>query len=40
MGCDLVQGWHLARPMPVDALLPWLDAGTPAVHARGTVHAV
>ncbi|WP_158544456.1 bifunctional diguanylate cyclase/phosphodiesterase [Blastococcus sp. TBT05-19] len=24
MGCDLVQGWHLARAMPTDDLLPWL----------------
>ena len=24
MGCDLVQGWHLARAMPIDDLLPWL----------------
>jgi diguanylate cyclase (GGDEF)-like protein len=26
MGCDLVQGWHLARPMPLAELLPWLRA--------------
>jgi diguanylate cyclase (GGDEF)-like protein len=26
MGCDLVQGWHLARPMPTGELLPWLAA--------------
>jgi EAL domain-containing protein (putative c-di-GMP-specific phosphodiesterase class I) len=26
MGCDLVQGWHLARPMPTDELLAWLAA--------------
>ena len=25
MNCDLVQGWHLARPMPTDALLAWLE---------------
>jgi diguanylate cyclase (GGDEF)-like protein len=24
MGCDLVQGWHLARAMPTAELLPWL----------------
>jgi EAL domain-containing protein (putative c-di-GMP-specific phosphodiesterase class I) len=24
MGCDLVQGWHLGRPMPVDRIVPWL----------------
>jgi EAL domain-containing protein (putative c-di-GMP-specific phosphodiesterase class I) len=26
MGCDLVQGWHLGRPMPVAELVPWLRA--------------
>jgi diguanylate cyclase (GGDEF)-like protein len=26
MRCDLVQGWHLARPMPTAELLPWLVA--------------
>jgi diguanylate cyclase (GGDEF)-like protein len=26
MGCDLVQGWHLARAMPVADLVPWLRA--------------
>jgi diguanylate cyclase (GGDEF)-like protein len=30
MACDLVQGWHLARPMPAGELLPWL-----AVHEKG-----
>ena len=24
MNCDLVHGWHLARPMPTGELLPWL----------------
>jgi diguanylate cyclase (GGDEF)-like protein len=24
MHCDLVQGWHLARPMPADDLVAWL----------------
>ncbi|MDQ3385844.1 MAG: EAL domain-containing protein [Actinomycetota bacterium] len=24
MGCRSAQGYHLARPLPVDALLPWL----------------
>jgi EAL domain-containing protein (putative c-di-GMP-specific phosphodiesterase class I) len=35
MGCDLVQGWHLGRPMPVGELLPWLSARgseRPALH--------
>jgi diguanylate cyclase (GGDEF)-like protein len=41
MGCDLVQGWHLARPMPVDALLPWLDKATPsATTGRRPLRAV
>ena len=26
MHCDLVQGFHLARAMPIDDLLPWLVA--------------
>lgn len=26
MGCDLVQGWHLGRPMPVGDVLHWLQA--------------
>ena len=29
LGCDLVQGWHLARAMPIDELLPWLVAREP-----------
>jgi diguanylate cyclase (GGDEF)-like protein len=24
MGCDLVQGWHLGRPMPTGDVVPWL----------------
>ena len=35
LDCDLVQGWHLARAMPIDDLLPWLvahEAHPPAVH--------
>lgn len=26
LGCDVVQGYFVARPMPADALLPWLRA--------------
>jgi diguanylate cyclase (GGDEF)-like protein len=26
MGCDLVQGYHLARPMPAEQLTAWMDA--------------
>jgi sensor c-di-GMP phosphodiesterase-like protein len=26
MGCDLVQGWHHGRPMPVAEFVPWLRA--------------
>ena len=36
MGCDLVQGWHLARAMPVADLVPWVRAQTgqrPALRA-------
>jgi diguanylate cyclase (GGDEF)-like protein len=24
MGCHLVQGWHLGRPMPIGDMIPWL----------------
>jgi len=34
MSCDLVQGWHLARPMPTEALPSWL-AAHPATGPRG-----
>jgi len=36
MGCDLVQGWHLARAMPTGDLVPWLRAqaaGRPVLRA-------
>ncbi|MCW2705254.1 MAG: putative Diguanylate cyclase/phosphodiesterase, partial [Blastococcus sp.] len=33
MNCDLVQGWHLARPMPTGELLGWL-ATRDRSHAR------
>jgi diguanylate cyclase (GGDEF)-like protein len=26
IGCDLAQGWHLSRPMPIGHLVPWLHA--------------
>jgi diguanylate cyclase len=25
-GCDVAQGWHIARPMPLEALLSWQPA--------------
>ena len=32
MGCDLAQGFHIARPMPIGALIDWLQpAGTPVL---------
>ncbi|PRY48501.1 diguanylate cyclase (GGDEF)-like protein [Geodermatophilus tzadiensis] len=37
VGCDLVQGWYLGRPMPAAELLPWLRS-RPA--ARGALRAV
>ncbi len=27
-GCDLAQGWHFARPMPLTDLLDWLQQGS------------
>jgi diguanylate cyclase (GGDEF)-like protein len=34
MGCDLIQGYHLGRPMPVEEFLPWLTARASAAHPR------
>jgi len=39
MNCDLVQGWHLARPMPTDELVGWLAAHRNA-RAHGPLRAV
>ena len=35
LGCDIVQGFHIARPMPVLEVLRWLDVlrGTPTAIA-------
>jgi EAL domain-containing protein (putative c-di-GMP-specific phosphodiesterase class I) len=39
MGCDLVQGWHLARAMPTAELLPWLGTRE-NVRSRGGLRVV
>jgi EAL domain-containing protein (putative c-di-GMP-specific phosphodiesterase class I) len=39
MGCDLVQGYLLARPMPAGDLVPWLDASIPARGGRAATAA-
>jgi predicted signal transduction protein with EAL and GGDEF domain len=26
MDCDMIQGYHVARPMPLDELIAWLAA--------------
>lgn len=26
MGCDIAQGYHIARPMPAESLLPWIQS--------------
>jgi diguanylate cyclase (GGDEF)-like protein len=39
MNCDLVQGWHLARPMPTDDLLGWLAARS-GTRTHGGLRAV
>jgi diguanylate cyclase (GGDEF)-like protein len=40
MGCDLVQGWHLARPMPTAALQPWLATRDTTSRSRGGLRVV
>lgn len=30
LGCELMQGFHLAMPMPMDALMEWVRHGAPA----------
>jgi diguanylate cyclase (GGDEF)-like protein len=35
MNCDLVQGWHLARPMPTGELLGWLSSRDRSRHRGG-----
>jgi diguanylate cyclase (GGDEF)-like protein len=39
MNCDLVQGWHLARPMPTHELLGWLSTRERS-RARGGMRVV
>ncbi len=38
-GCDLIQGWHLSRPMPVDDLPAWLR-GPGRPDQRPVLHAL
>jgi diguanylate cyclase (GGDEF)-like protein len=33
LGCDVVQGYHLSRPLPPDQLAAWLQARTWSMHA-------
>jgi EAL domain-containing protein (putative c-di-GMP-specific phosphodiesterase class I) len=40
MGCDLVQGWHLGRPMPVDDLAPWFAARAESSDSRAALTAL
>jgi EAL domain-containing protein (putative c-di-GMP-specific phosphodiesterase class I) len=35
LGCDVAQGYHIARPMPPAAVDDWLDSWDPAVGAVG-----
>jgi len=39
MNCDLVQGWHLARPIPTGELLGWLSTRERA-RGRGGLRVV
>jgi predicted signal transduction protein with EAL and GGDEF domain len=38
MGCDGVQGWHVARPMPAPAATEWLAARLPQAAPGGRSH--
>jgi diguanylate cyclase (GGDEF)-like protein len=38
-GCDIAQGYFVARPMPAQQLAGWVAAYTPAVHAGAPVRA-
>jgi diguanylate cyclase (GGDEF)-like protein len=40
IGCDLAQGWHLSRPLPLDGLLPWLRGRQQSGRGRGPLRAV
>ena len=35
LGCDVAQGYHIARPMPPDDVLGWLESWDPAAAAIG-----
>ena len=42
LGCAFAQGFHIARPMPAEDLLPWLEARSTVragVPSRGLLHA-
>jgi EAL domain-containing protein (putative c-di-GMP-specific phosphodiesterase class I) len=34
LGVDVLQGYHIARPMPADAVAPWVRSWS-AAHAVG-----
>jgi predicted signal transduction protein with EAL and GGDEF domain len=40
MGCDLVQGWHHGRPMPVADFVPWLRARADGSEGRPALRAL
>ncbi|HCB06479.1 MAG TPA: hypothetical protein DEQ43_19940, partial [Nocardioides bacterium] len=40
LGCDVIQGYHVARPMPADQFAPWAghagsSAGPAAIESAG-----
>lgn len=38
IGCDVAQGFHIARPQPLGDLLAWLDDRTPTTPRRALAH--
>ena len=39
LGCDAIQGFHLARPLPADELGEWLRSRSRGLEAAGPRHS-
>ena len=36
-GCEVAQGFHVARPMPTEAVIPWLRAAPHGSQLHGSL---